>query len=191
MSVNLYKPNSYNTGCAFSFEFGEDKNKTPTFYVKSIHQHHWNVNTKTGSFSENSKKENGKFIFPQHNIAIKLNEFELGGLLKSMSENTLWQGYHSSSASSDKTQIFFEPKIKKSKIKTKDSYQEVDVNGFVLTLLRNGADKFSVFIEPGESEVIKEFIRYFLRELFEHRQKNKFSNNKKQEEYKENSIDNF
>ena len=72
MIVQYYKPNSKNTGCAFSFDIGaNNKNQEPCVYVRAIKQHSWNSKTRTGSFSENAKN-------PEKSISIKLNEIEVG-----------------------------------------------------------------------------------------------------------------
>ena len=68
---DLYKPNSFNSGCAFSFKIIEqDKegNKTkPSVLVQSIKQASWNGKTKNGYFSANAKD-------PEKNIYFKLSE---------------------------------------------------------------------------------------------------------------------
>ena len=75
MIVQYYKPNSKNTGCAFSFDIGaNNKNQEPCVYVRAIKQHSWNDKTRTGSFSENAKD-------PDKSISIKLNEIEVGGFI--------------------------------------------------------------------------------------------------------------
>ena len=52
MQYNLYKPNSKNTGCAFSFKIATNT-KFPVFYVNAIMQHGWDDKKKTGSFLKN------------------------------------------------------------------------------------------------------------------------------------------
>ena len=64
MSLTLYKPNSKNLGCAFSFRAGINKNKEPTIYVSAIQQFSWDSSKKTGNFSGN--RDN-----PDKNINIK------------------------------------------------------------------------------------------------------------------------
>ena len=64
---DLYKPNSFNSGCAFSFKIIEqDKegNKTkPSVLVQSIKQASWNGKTKNGSFSANAKDPEKNIYF--------------------------------------------------------------------------------------------------------------------------------
>ena len=50
MSLSLYKPNSKNTGCAFSFKIGANKNKEPVIYVTAIQQYSWDDAKKAGNF---------------------------------------------------------------------------------------------------------------------------------------------
>ena len=69
MNLAFYKPNSKNTGCAFSFQLSTKG--SPTVYVNGIQQFSWNEQTKDGSFSGN--REN-----PEKTIAIKINENEIG-----------------------------------------------------------------------------------------------------------------
>ena len=82
---DIYKPNAYNAGCAFSFKILEkDKDGNPikpSFLVQSIKQAKWNDQTKTGSFSENAKD-------PEKNIYFKLNENEIGGMLNAIENYT-------------------------------------------------------------------------------------------------------
>ena len=65
---DIYKPNSFNSGCAFSFKIVEkDKegnDQKPSFLVQSIKQASWDSQKKTGSFSANAKD-------PEKNIYFK------------------------------------------------------------------------------------------------------------------------
>jgi hypothetical protein len=104
---DIYKPNAYNAGCAFSFKILEkDKDGSaikPSFLVQSIKQAKWNNQTKTGSFSENAKD-------PEKNIYFKLNENEIGGMLNAIENYTEFSAYHT--YNDDKTQISFKPYTK-------------------------------------------------------------------------------
>ena len=70
MSLTLYKPNSKNSGCAFSFRIGVNKKYELTLYVSAIQQFSWDAGKRSGSFSGN--RDN-----PDKNINIKFNEFEI------------------------------------------------------------------------------------------------------------------
>ena len=74
MSISIYKPNSKNTGCAFSFRYGVQRDGEPCLFLNAIQQHSWNNDSKTGSFSANSSD-------PSKNLKIKFNEFECGSIL--------------------------------------------------------------------------------------------------------------
>ena len=184
MSLSFYKPNSKNTGCGFSFQVGIDnKSKEPALYVKSIKQHSWNTVTKTGYFSKNAGD-------PEKNIIVKFNEFECGEIISSIRNRRDYNTFHS--FGDDKTVIKFSPWDKKSKKsqKNKDGEWEekwVTVPAFSLSFTRNGNQMFGIGIEPGEAEVIMQYLIFFLNSLFSERlNKQKEQNfNKKQEEYGE------
>ena len=78
MQYNLYKPNTKNTGCAFSFKIitkdKEGNPSKPTFLIQAIKQASWDSNKRTGSFSANAKD-------PEKNIYCKINENEAGDSL--------------------------------------------------------------------------------------------------------------
>ena len=50
MKFTLYKPNSKNTGAAFSFDLAKDKKGNAVMYVSMIQQHSWKDKTKSGSY---------------------------------------------------------------------------------------------------------------------------------------------
>ena len=51
MSLQIYKPNAKNAGCACSFRFGTDmKTQEPVVFINAIQQHSWDENKKIGSF---------------------------------------------------------------------------------------------------------------------------------------------
>ena len=78
MIVQYYKPNSRNTGCAFSFDIGaNNKNQEPCVYIRAVKQYSWNDKSRSGSFSENAKD-------PDKSISIKLNEIEVGGFIRAI-----------------------------------------------------------------------------------------------------------
>jgi len=168
MSLSFYKPNSKNTGCGFSFQVGIDKKSNePALYVKSIKQHSWNKETKTGYFSKNSGD-------PEKNIIVKFNEFECGEMIVALKNRTEYNTFHS--FGDDRTVIKFAPWDKKSKKSQKNDDGEwedkwVTVPAFSLSFTRNGNQMFGLGIEPGEGQVIVEYLKFFLRELFKERSK--------------------
>ena len=77
MSLQIYKPNAKNTGCACSFRFGVDlKAQEPVVFINAIQQHSWDNNKKIGSFSENNFELNKSFkLFTKYNLELFLELF--------------------------------------------------------------------------------------------------------------------
>ena len=155
MIVQYYKPNSKNTGCAFSFDIGaNNKNQEPCVYVRAIKQHSWNDKTRTGSFSENAKD-------PDKSISIKLNEIEVGGFIHAIEKYKEFSAFHS--YEDNKTSISFNP------------YKKNDwTEAFSFGVTRNSANKFGIGVEMSEAYGLKEFLKFYLQELYIYR----FSKNK-------------
>lgn len=148
--VALYKPNSKNTGCAFSFNLGQTgKTKEPCVYINAIMQHSWNEKTKNGSFAENAKN-------PEKTIIVKLNEFELGGMINAVENNTEYVAFHT--FDENKTSIQFKPYVKQNGTKA-----------FSFSIVKNSALKFGIGVEAGEAHTIKEFFKYVLQRTFDAR----------------------
>ena len=147
MIVQYYKPNSKNTGCAFSFDIGaNNKNQEPCVYVRAIKQHSWNSKTRTGSFSENAKN-------PEKSISIKLNEIEVGGLIFAIEKYDQFSAFHS--YEDNKTSISFKP------YKKKDG-----ADAFSFGVTRNSANKFGIGVEVSEAYGLREFLKFYLQELY-------------------------
>jgi hypothetical protein len=154
--IHLYKPNSRNSGCAFGFRMGvSGKSKEPRVYVNAIMQHSWNEKTRNGSFAENAKN-------PEKTAIIKLNEFELGGIINAIENYTEYKGFHS--YGENKTAISFKPYAKQDGSKA-----------FSFSIVKNSALKFGVGIEMGEAYVIREFLKEALLQIFNFRQSNQYS----------------
>ena len=150
MIVQYYKPNSKNTGCAFSFYIGPNqKNQEPCVFVRAIKQFSWNADSRTGSFSENSRN-------PDNSISLKLNEIEVGGLMNSIVNYCDFSAFHS--FQDNKTAISFKPYTKKDGTKA-----------FSFGVTRNSANKFGIGVEMGEAYGLLEFLRVYLQELYLHR----------------------
>jgi len=147
---DIYKPNSFNTGCAFSFKIiDQDKegNKTkPSLLVQSIKQASWNEKTRNGSFSANAKN-------PEKNIYFKLNENEVGAMLYAIENYTEFSAFHT--YNDDKTIISFKPYTKKD-----------GKNAFSLSVVKNSTLKFGMGIELGEARTLKALFDLFLFKLF-------------------------
>ena len=145
MYLAFYKPNSKNTGCAFSFQLSNKGQ--PTVYVNGIQQFSWNEQTKNGSFSGN--REN-----PEKTIAIKINENEIGGLIHAIRTYNEWKAFHS--FEENKTQISW------TRYKKKDG-----VDAFSFSVSRNGNQKFGMGVELAEAETLRVFLEICLVKIFE------------------------
>jgi len=165
MSISIYKPNSKNTGSGFSFQIGVGKNQEPALFIKSILQAHWDDKAKQGSFKDNIDN-------PDKNITVKFSEYEVGHIIHAMRTRSTYTTYHS--YESDRTNIKFMPWDKKAKksVKGKDGQWKdewVPVDAFSVSFVRNGNQNFVIGLEPGETETVMEFLRFFLKNLFSYR----------------------
>ena len=150
MIVEYYKPNSKNTGCAFSFDIGSNqKNNEPCIYIRAIKQFSWNAEKRTGSFSENSKN-------PEKSISLKINEIEAGGFINAIENYCEFSAFHS--FQDNKTSISFKPYSKKDGTKA-----------FSFGVTRNSANKFGIGVEMSEAYGLLEFLKIYLQELYLHR----------------------
>lgn len=168
MSLSLYKPNSKNTGCAFNFSIGVNRNGEPALYISAIQQHTWNDKTKSGSFSENRSD-------PDKNINVKLNEFEAGAIINSIKNRYEYNAFHS--YEENKTSIKFAPWDKK----TKTQNGEITVPAFGLNIIRNGSQTFRIPIEAGETENLIILLKEFIKSLMRHRKEKQFKDKKTKE----------
>lgn len=174
MSISIYKPNSKNTGCAFSFRYGvQQKNKEPCLFINAIQQHSWNSDTNTGNFSNNSSD-------PSKNLVIKLNEFECGSIISAITNRYEYNTFHT--YEDNKTTIKFSPWDKQIKVsslnhKTKKIEESLQtIPAFGISITRNGSDTFKIPLEPGEVEVISEFIRSIINKIINFRIKKQLDN---------------
>lgn len=156
MNLQLYKPNSKNTGCAISFQISQKGGNEPQFYVNCIAQHSWDDSRKTGSFA-------GSRDDPSKTVAVKFNEFELGELINSFDKEVSYSTFHSNE--STKTRIMLSTY---DKTRGTGDYA-IKVKCFGLTIVRNGSDQFKVPIEPGEAVRLKSFINKFFSILDDYR----------------------
>ena len=172
MSISIYKPNSKCAGCAFNFSVSyQNGDKPPALYINAIQQATWDENKKVGSFSQN--KEN-----PDKNIAVKFNEFEVGSIISYLETRIEYSNLHV--FDENKTSIKFSPWDKKQKVSSYDpqtkqfSDKQITVPAFGINFTRNGNQTFKIPLEPGEVEVLKNFLKFVLNKANEHR----FSNRK-------------
>jgi len=145
MNLAFYKPNSKNTGCAFSFQLSIKE--TPTVYVNGIQPFSWNGQAENGSFSGTQK-------IPEKTIAIKINENEIGGLIHAIRTYGEWKAFHS--FEENKTQISW------TRYKKKDGS-----DAFSFSISRNGNQKFGMGVELSEAEALRVFLETCLVKIFE------------------------
>ncbi len=166
MSISIYKPNSKNTGSGFSFQIGtSSKNNEPALFVKSILQSSWDSQNRQGSFK-------GNLDNPDKNITVKFSEYEVGHMIHAMKTRCTYTTYHS--YEEDRTNIKFQPWDKKAKKSMKNSngqYEDqwVEVPAFSVSFVRNGNQNFVIGLEPGETETVIQFLKFYLKTLFSHR----------------------
>jgi len=166
MSISIYKPNSKNSGCAFSFRYGIQDNKEPCLYVSAIQQYSWDSNSKTGNFSSNANT-------PSKNLKIKFNEFECGSIISCFKRRYEYNTFHT--FEDNKTTIKISPWDKEIKISSlnpntkKIEERKQIIPAFGISITRNGADSFKISLEPGEVEVVSEFIRSIIKKTIDFR----------------------
>ena len=150
MQYNLYKPNTKNTGCAFSFKIidqDKDGNPTkPTFLIQAIKQAGWNSSNRTGTFSANAKD-------PEKNIYCKINENEVGAIIHAIERYSEFSAYHT--FDDNKTTISFKPYEKNNGTKA-----------FSLGVIKNSTLKFGIGVELGEARALKVLLELYLQKLF-------------------------
>lgn len=199
MSIQIYKPNSKNTGSAFTFSKSKDK-KTgkPVFYISAIAQYSWNEDSKTGSFSGNSKN-------PEKTINVKISEIEAGSFLSCFNSRYEYTAFHSYDNSS--TTIKFTPWDKKQKISKYDPQSkgfvdmDIEVPAFGITLSKGKGNSIKIALDPGEVEVVKKLFEIFINDYLNYEihkaesyassSKSKSSTSPKAEEVEEEEVDDF
>ena len=186
MSIQIYKPNKSNTGCAFSFSMGYDKKTNePTLFVSSIMQHSWDDSRKRGSFLANKD-------LPEKTATLKFNEFECGAIINSIKNRFTYETFHK--FENNKTVIKFTPWDKQSKISKFDqstkSYKETTetIPAFGMTIIKNGNLTFKISIEPGEAECLSVFLELVLGRIYKHRITRPNTNKKEDKEDQECPI---
>lgn len=155
MSLSIYKPNSKNTGCGFSFQCGKDgKTGNSSLYIKSIQQHSWDDKKKQGYFQKNIGDA-------EKNITLKFNEYEVGEMIHALSNRSEYSTFHS--FGEDKTVIKFVPWDKP--VKNSDNKSPC----FGVSFTRNGNQSFKISLEPGEIQALIQFFKFILNSIFSER----------------------
>jgi len=158
MKYTLYKPNSKNTGSAFSFDLTKDKNGKPVLFVSMIQQYSWNESTKNGSFKENSKN-------PEKSATIMLNETEAGEFLSSFKVRIPYIAFHKKNDST--TIIKLNPWDKTRKIKEQEGDSTYKTPAWGLSVNKNSSQSFRLPIEGGEAEALSELLKAYIAQVFE------------------------
>jgi len=157
MKFTLYKPNSKNTGSAFSFDLAKDKKGNAVMYVSMIQQHSWNDQTKSASFKENAKN-------PEKSGTIKLSPTEAGEVLSSFKTRIPFVAFHR--RGEDTTIIRFTPWDKKRKVMEKEGEKWHTTPAFGLTVTRNSSQTFKLPLEAGETEALSELLKKYILDSF-------------------------
>ena len=161
MSIQIYKPNSKNTGSAYTFSQSTSKtNGEPVFYISAIAQHSWNDEKKTGSFAGNSKN-------PEKTINVKITPNEAGEFISSFTDRRDFNTFHSYGGSN--TTIKLSPwdkqgKISKYNASTKSFQDEkLILPCFGITLSKGKSNSIKIALDPGEIEIVKSSLNLFLQ----------------------------
>ena len=167
MSLQLYKPNKYNSGFGFSFSMGHDKNSgEPILFVSAIMQYSWDDKARRGTFIKNKED-------PEKNITLKFNEFECGSIINAVKNRFAYDTFHQFEGK--KTTIKFTPWDKESKVskfdaKTKSYKEEIQIlPNFGLTIIKNGSSTFKCSLEAGEAECLSRFLETILTRIYNFR----------------------
>ncbi len=160
--VKIFKPNPKSTGSVTTFnigpsEKGGDLKGELSVYISCLLQASWDAAKKRPSFKENSK-------LPDKNLRMKLNEFEIGGIIDALMTKSEFKGYHTHSGRSGQVQFSFMP----------SSTPEGVFQGFYLSMLRDGKQKFGCTINRGEARRLLAFFDYYFKQLDSNRMKMQF-----------------
>jgi len=161
-SLSFYKPNSSNKGAAAQFQFAT-KESDYGLYFGIIKQFGWDVNSKRGSFSENSKN-------PSKNKKIKFNNIEASAMCRvidSLSEK--WSTVHRNESKT--TSISFSHYIK-----------DGEKLGYGLSINEKDGESFMIGFNNDEGYLLKEFLKSYILFTFDKNNTN-VSESKKQSNF--------
>lgn len=155
--IQIYKPNSKNTGFGFSFQLGKDR-AGYSVYINAIAQSSYDAKKRQGYFEGN--KDN-----PAKSISVKFNEFELGQMILALTKRSEWSTIHKfkkQSGEEDTTQIYIGKYDRKKGDKIVSQESTI---GFV----RNGNQKFGITLNDRERICLIEFFRFALSKIYSYR----------------------
>jgi len=197
MSLQIYKPNSKNTGAACTISLTNDnKSGAPVCYLSAIAQYSWDDSKKTGSFAGNAKN-------PDKTINIKINEIEAGDFISAFTHRYDHTAFHAYEGSTTTIKISpWDKSVKVSKYNSsskKYEDQHISVPAFGLTLSKGKGNSIKVALDPGEVENLKSFLSLFIQENIKFKielnkkyaQNTKKSNSRKPDPVEEDDFDEF
>jgi hypothetical protein len=167
MKYTLYKPNSKNTGAAFSFDSVKDKDGRNVLFVSMIQQYSWDDKKKNGSFKENAKN-------PDKSATIMLSFNEAGEFISSFKTRTPYVTFHK--RNDETTIIKLTPWDKKRKILNQDGEEWHETQAWGISVTKNSSQTFKLPIEAGEAVVLEELLKSYIKECLLSNS-NQYSNN--------------
>lgn len=155
MKYTLYKPNSKNSGAAFSFDSVKDKDGRNVLFVSMIQQYSWDEKKKNGSFKENAKN-------PEKSATIMLSFNEAGEFISSFKTRVPYVAFHK--RNDETTIIKLTPWDKKRKVINQDGEEWHETPAWGLSVTKNSSQTFKLPIEAGESVVLEELLKSYIKE---------------------------
>jgi hypothetical protein len=160
MILQIYKPNTKNTGHAMSINITRNlkvPKNSPKYgelqlFVNVLKQSGWNAETKTGSFDKSRGNEKTE-------VFVKFNEFEVGNIISSISRGKDLGLFHS--MGQNKTQITF--KRSESEWGGKKSIK------VAFGITKNSTQSFFVPIDEAEIKSLLICLEAYLTALYQQR----------------------
>lgn len=154
--MQIFKPNSANTGAALSFRLDFSKTDTLSLFASLVKQASWNAQTKTGSFAANADKGN------PNNINVKFSLYEICAFIRSFETGVPFSAYHTSSGG---TTVTVSMKTFEHKPKEGATNQE-PTTVWGLQVIKNKTEQFKCPISLDEAVGIREYLRWGLMKYF-------------------------
>lgn len=185
MKYTLYKPNSKNTGAAFSFDSVKDRDGRNVLFISMIQQYSWDDKKKNGSFKENAKN-------PDKSATIMLSFNEAGEFISSFRSRIPFVAFHK--RKDETTIIKLTPWDKKRKTLNADGEQWDETPAWGLSVTRNSSQTFKLPIEAGESVVLEQLLKSYIDACLEANSSNystkpQNNNKPKQKEVSDESVE--
>lgn len=197
MSLQIYKPNSKNTGAACTISLTDDlKTGAPVCYLSAIAQYSWDDSKKTGSFAGNAKN-------PEKTINVKINEIEAGDFISCFNHRYEHTAFHAYDGSTTTIKVSpWDKSVKVSKYNPsskKFEDENITVPAFGLTLSKGKGNSLKIALDPGEVENFKAFLLLFIEKSIQFKiesnkkysQKNQNTNSRQAQTVEEDDFDEF